>query len=52
MRQWGFAGLPAPEVGFDLADGEGEVLAEVELAWLVQCVALLFGEHAEQTAAF
>ena len=52
MRQWAAAGLPAPEVGFELADGKGQVLAEAELAWPTQRVAVLHGEPAEEAAAF
>ena len=44
--------LPAPEVGFELTDGKGQVLAEAELAWPTQRVAVLHGEQAEEAAAF
>ena len=52
MRQWAAASLPAPEVGFELTDGKGQVLAEAELAWPTQRVAVLHGEQAEGAAAF
>ena len=52
MRQWAAVGLPVPEVGLELTDGKGQVLAEAELAWPTQRVAVLHGEQAENTAAF
>ena len=52
MRQWATAGLPVPEVGFELADDKGEVLAEAELAWPKERVAVLHGEQTENVAAF
>ena len=52
MQQWATAGLPVPEVGFELADGKGAVLAEAELAWPKERVAVLHGEQAENVAAF
>ena len=39
-------------VGFELADDKGEVLAEAELAWPTQRVAVLHGEQAESATAF
>ena len=52
MRQWAAVGLPVPEVGLELADGKGQVLAEAELAWPTQRVAVLHGEQADEAAAF
>ena len=52
MRQWATAHLPAPEVGFELTDGKGQVLAEAELAWPTPRVAVLHGEQAEEAGAF
>ncbi len=52
MQQWAANGLPAPEVGFELADEAGRVLAEAELAWTKHRVALLQGEQAEKAALF
>ena len=36
-------GLPPPEVGFELQGADGEVVAEAELAWEAQQVAVLRG---------
>ena len=52
MRQWAAAHLLALEVGFELTDGKGQVLAEAELAWPAQRVAVLHGEQSEKEAAF
>ena len=52
MRQCAAAGLPAPEVGFELADGKGQVLVEAELAWPTQRVAVLYGKQAEKAELF
>ena len=52
MQQWATAGLPVPEVGFELADDKGEVLAEAELAWRKERVAVQHGEQAENAGTF
>ena len=52
MQHWAANGLPAPEVGFELADKAGRVLAEAELAWTKHRVALLQGEQAKKAALF
>jgi len=52
MRQWAGTGLPAPEVGFELTDGKGQVLADAELAWPTQRVAVLHGEQTETADVF
>ena len=52
MRQWAAAGLPPPEVGFELTDDREQVLAEAELAWPTKRVAVLHGEQAEKAALF
>ena len=52
MRQWATAGLPVPQLGFELADDNGEVLAEAELAWPTERVAVLHGEQAENGVVF
>lgn len=49
MEQWAASGLPAPQVGYPLADNAGKVLAEGELAWPDRKVALLHGEEAGRT---
>ena len=45
MTQWAAKDLPAPEVGYELADSSGKVLAEAELAWPPHKVAVLHGEE-------
>ena len=45
MTQWAAKDLPAPEVGYELADSGGKVLAEAELAWPPHKVAVLHGEE-------
>ena len=52
MRQWAAAGLPPPEVGFELTDGREQVLAEAELAWPTKRVAVLHDEQIEKAALF
>ena len=52
MQNWAANGLPAPEVGYELADDAGRVQAEAELAWPKQRVAVLHGEQAEKAALF
>ena len=52
MRHWAAAGLPMPEVGFELADDKDEVLAEAELAWPTQRIAVLYGEQVEKAPLF
>ena len=41
MEHWSELGLPVPEVGFELDGPGGRVLAEAELAWPEQKVAVL-----------
>ena len=50
MKQWAASGLPAPQVGYEMADSTGKVLAEAELAWLLHKVAVLLGDEADATA--
>ena len=50
MKQWAAGGLPAPEVGYELADSAGKVLAEAELAWPERKVAVLHGEEMDAAA--
>ncbi|MCY3837222.1 MAG: DEAD/DEAH box helicase, partial [Gammaproteobacteria bacterium] len=38
-------GIPPPEVGFELADSTGQVIAEAELAWEARLVAALLGDQ-------
>lgn len=45
-------GLPAPEVGLELADDRGVVLAEAELAWPAAKAAVLLAEGEADAAAF
>lgn len=52
MRQWAAAGLPAPVPGFELTDDKGQVLAEAELAWPTQHIAVLHGEQRGKAALF
>ena len=49
---YAFRGLLVPEVGYELADTAGRVLAEAELAWPGRGVAVLHGEQTAGTAAF
>jgi DEAD/DEAH box helicase domain-containing protein len=44
--------LPVPEVGFELADGSGRVVAEAELAWQQQRLAVLVDGQSDQAAAW
>ena len=50
MKQWAANGLPAPQVGYELADSAGKVLAEAELAWPERKVAVLHGEEMDAAA--
>ena len=52
MRYWASAGLPAPVVGFELANDGDEVLAEAELAWPTQRIVVLHGEQVENVSLF
>ena len=52
MTQWAALGLRVPEVGFELADGQGQVLAEAELAWPPERVAVLQDDQADARATF
>lgn len=45
-------GAPVPEVGFELADDRGAVLAEAELAWPASQVAVLLPGRETDAAAF
>ena len=51
MKQWAASGLPVPQVGYELADSTGSVLAEAELAWPKQRLAVLH-EQADAGSAF
>jgi len=44
------AGVPAPEVGHELADARGRVIAESELAWIELKLVVLTEEQQEHTA--
>ena len=52
MRHWASAGLPAPVVGFELANDGDEVLAEAELAWPTQRIVVLHEEQVEKVSLF
>ena len=52
MRRWAAAGLPMPVVGLELGDDNDEVLAEAELAWPAQRIAVLHGEQVEKSPLF
>ena len=52
MDVWATRGLWVPEVGYELAGTAGRVLAEAELAWPGQQVAVLHGEQTVGAAAF
>ena len=45
MKHWSELGLPIPEVGFELDGPGGRVIAEAELAWPGQKVAVLLPEQ-------
>jgi len=47
------AGVPAPEVGMDLSDSNGDVLAGAQLVWEKQRIAVLYdtNDHAACTEA-
>ena len=45
-------GAPVPEVGFELIGNTGAVLAEAELGWLAQKVAVLLPDQQAHIAAF
>ena len=45
-------GEPVPEVGFELLDTRGAVLAEAELGWLAHEVAVLLPDQKMQSTAF
>ena len=52
MQNWAANRLPAPEVGYELADEAGRVQAEAELAWPQQQVVVLHGEQTEKASLF
>lgn len=39
--------VPPDEIGYEIADGDGQIIAEAELAWSAAKVALLLAAHAE-----
>ena len=45
-------GVPQPEVGFELLDGRGAVLAEAELGWPAHQVAVLLPDQETQVPGF
>jgi DEAD/DEAH box helicase domain-containing protein len=46
------AGTPLPEVGFELIDGHGRVLAEAELAWVSRKIAVLLTDYQADASRF
>ena len=52
MDLWSGLGLPVPEAGFELTGPSRRVVAEAELAWTEQQVAVLLPEQQEWTTAF
>ena len=44
MQHWAAKGLPASEIGFELADEAGRVLTKADLAWARHRVAVLHNE--------
>ncbi|MCH1909743.1 DEAD/DEAH box helicase [Stenotrophomonas sp. Y6] len=46
------AGAPLPEVGFELIDGRGRVLAEAELAWVSLKIAVLLADYQADASRF
>ena len=42
MREFAGQGLPAPQVGFELTDADGRVVAEAELAWEAERLAVIW----------
>lgn len=46
------AGAPLPEVGFELIDGRGRVLAEAELAWVSLKIAVLLADDQADASCF
>ncbi len=51
MEELAAKGIPPPEVGFELAGPEGEVVAEAELAWETERGAVLLAPEAQQPFA-
>lgn len=52
MTQWAALSLRVPEVGFELSDETGGVIAEAELAWPTERVAVLQDGEADARATF
>ena len=52
LRELSARGEPVPEVGFELLDTRGAVLAEAELGWLAHEVAVLLPDQKMQSTAF
>ena len=52
MKQWAALQLRVPEVGFELEDGTGEIVAEAELAWPRERVAVLRDDQADERTTF
>jgi len=46
------AGAPLPEVGFELIDEGGRVLAEAELAWVSLKIAVLLADYQADVSRF
>ena len=52
LRELSARGAPVPEVGFELIGSRGAVLAEAELGWPVEKVAVLLPDQEAHVAAF
>ena len=48
MEALAVADIPPPEIGFELVDSAGEVIAEAELAWEAELCAVLLAEQEPQ----
>ena len=51
MEAWADRGVPPPDVGFELVDSAGEVIAEAELAWEAERGAVLLAGRDRQPFA-
>ncbi|MDM8549544.1 DEAD/DEAH box helicase [Desulfobacterales bacterium HSG2] len=52
LRKLAQKGWPAPQVGYELADKNGKIVGEAELAWSDRKTALLLPEQAEYAKVF
>ena len=52
VRSWAKQGLPLPEVGYELQDGNGRFCARAELAWPERKVAAVLPEGGDDRTPF